>query len=550
MRRKFYFGKEKSILGRSSIVETRVLLREGNSIRENKFSYDKEVSMEKELLYEAKFSLWKKECYYEKEVRSWKRSSIIRRSSIVETRVLLREGSSIRENKFSYDKSLWKKNFFMKQSSLYERKSATMRRKFYFGKPKKKTIFQNSFLRHPKFQDLEKTKKTKRTKKNIISELFLRHPKFQDLEKNKKKQKKKTLFQNSFLRHPKFQDLWKIGFFGFLQDLWKIVFLGFFGFLQDLWKIVFVGFWRKYCRCSSTRICRDHFLWEFHWKITFYLGFGTLISIKHCKTQWFWCVLSGKSHPHEHPFCFFKASKFFGFSQTPRTLDFSLFFCFLKAFKDLNHRSPGFSPSKRRGKNRGPVSDWWCQVWCLVLRSEETPNAWPAGDHGSFLIFRSGFLLVNDIFWALHTKKNLHNTVNSCFSSGLMVAVQGMFLPLKWLQGASLQVFRDLGTRLAPDHLDRAGRFLQSLSLSGTKKNLTNHYNFAKNKANLFVKHRKPKKKHRTSPGELRTPVSPFLRPCWDFYFDPGRAVFYTLMALWKIPISKIKMNIKEIYEY
>ena len=38
-------------------METRVLLREGSSIRENKFSSDKEVSMEKELLYEAKFSL-------------------------------------------------------------------------------------------------------------------------------------------------------------------------------------------------------------------------------------------------------------------------------------------------------------------------------------------------------------------------------------------------------------------------------------------------------------------------------------------------------------
>ena len=62
----------------------------------------------------------------------------------------------------------------MKQTSLYERKSATMRRKFYFGK--QKTIFQNSFLRHPKFQDLEKNKKTKRTKKNIISELFLETP--------------------------------------------------------------------------------------------------------------------------------------------------------------------------------------------------------------------------------------------------------------------------------------------------------------------------------------------------------------------------------------
>ena len=38
-------------------METRVLLREGSSIRENTFSYDKEISMEKELLYEAKCSL-------------------------------------------------------------------------------------------------------------------------------------------------------------------------------------------------------------------------------------------------------------------------------------------------------------------------------------------------------------------------------------------------------------------------------------------------------------------------------------------------------------
>ena len=36
-------------------METRVLLREGSSIRENKFSYDKEISMEKKLLYETFF---------------------------------------------------------------------------------------------------------------------------------------------------------------------------------------------------------------------------------------------------------------------------------------------------------------------------------------------------------------------------------------------------------------------------------------------------------------------------------------------------------------
>ena len=49
-----YIWKETSIIRRSSIVETRVLLREGSSIRENKFSYDKEVSMEKGFLYEVK----------------------------------------------------------------------------------------------------------------------------------------------------------------------------------------------------------------------------------------------------------------------------------------------------------------------------------------------------------------------------------------------------------------------------------------------------------------------------------------------------------------
>ena len=105
----------------------------------------------------------------------------------METRVLLREGSSIRENKFSYDKSLWKKNFFMKQTSLYERKSATMRRKFYF-------------LRHPKFQDLEKTKKTKRTQKNIISELFLETPQIPRPRKNQKK--KKNIISELFLETP------------------------------------------------------------------------------------------------------------------------------------------------------------------------------------------------------------------------------------------------------------------------------------------------------------------------------------------------------------
>ena len=164
----------------------------------------------------------------------------------METRVLLREGCLIRENKFSYDKSLWKKNFFMKQTYLYERKSATMRRKFFFGKPKK-TIFQNSCLRHPKFQDLEKTKKTKRTKTIIISELFLETPQIPRPRKNQKK-KERNIISEFFLETPQIPRPLEnyffcfFCFFGFLQDLWKIVFFCFFGFLQDLWKIVFVGF--------------------------------------------------------------------------------------------------------------------------------------------------------------------------------------------------------------------------------------------------------------------------------------------------------------------
>ena len=67
MEREFYFGKrvlfwkESSIIRRSSTVETRVLLREGSSIRENKLSYDKEVSMEKGFLNEVKLYIFMKE---------------------------------------------------------------------------------------------------------------------------------------------------------------------------------------------------------------------------------------------------------------------------------------------------------------------------------------------------------------------------------------------------------------------------------------------------------------------------------------------------------
>ena len=74
----------------------------------------------------------------------------------------------------------------------------------------KKIIFQNSFLSHSKFQDLQKKKKQK-NQKNNISELFLESPQIPRPGKNQKKPKepKKPIFQNSFWRHPKFQDLEK-----------------------------------------------------------------------------------------------------------------------------------------------------------------------------------------------------------------------------------------------------------------------------------------------------------------------------------------------------
>ena len=73
-------------------------------------------------------------------------------------------------------------------------------------KPKKtcrkhKIIFQNSFLSHPKFQDLEKTKNQKNQK--IFQNSFLSHPKFQDLERTKKtKRTKKTNISELFLETP------------------------------------------------------------------------------------------------------------------------------------------------------------------------------------------------------------------------------------------------------------------------------------------------------------------------------------------------------------
>ena len=153
MRRKFYYGT--SFIMRRKFHNGKTFpLRKGRSI------------MEKELLYEVKFSLWKKECYYEKEVLFWKESSTLR-SSIVEKRVLLREGSSIGENKFSYDKEVsrkftgnsivrrlffcGKKEFYHEEVRLWNKfhsknkvlteNNSIVKRKFYF---EKKTLERNS----------------------------------------------------------------------------------------------------------------------------------------------------------------------------------------------------------------------------------------------------------------------------------------------------------------------------------------------------------------------------------------------------------------------
>ena len=132
-----------------------------------------------------------------------------------------------------------------KENNILEVLGQSLRKQKNLQKTKN-IIFQNSFLSHPEFQDLEKKpKKNKRTKKNNISELFLETPQIPRPGK-KPKQPKKTIFQNSFLRHPKFQDLWKIVFFvffvffGFLQVFVKrleilLFFFVFFGFLQGFW---------------------------------------------------------------------------------------------------------------------------------------------------------------------------------------------------------------------------------------------------------------------------------------------------------------------------
>ena len=82
---------------------------------------------------------------------------------------------------------------------------------------KKKQYFRTLSGDTPNSKTWKKPKKNKRTKKNNISELFLESPQIPRPGKKQKKTKelKKTIFQNSFWRHPKFQDLWKIVFFWF-----------------------------------------------------------------------------------------------------------------------------------------------------------------------------------------------------------------------------------------------------------------------------------------------------------------------------------------------
>ena len=85
----------------------------------------------------------------------------------------------------------------------------------------KKIIFQNSFWRHPKFQDLEKTKKTKRTKQNNISELFLETPQIPGPGKTKKtKRTKKNNISELFLETPQIPRPLENCFFCFFCFFW------------------------------------------------------------------------------------------------------------------------------------------------------------------------------------------------------------------------------------------------------------------------------------------------------------------------------------------
>ena len=86
MKRKFFFGMRVPLYIRgSSIVEKRALLREGNSIAENKFSYDKEVSMDNELFsekeVERKFYCETAVLLWQKGVLSWEGSSVMEQVS-------------------------------------------------------------------------------------------------------------------------------------------------------------------------------------------------------------------------------------------------------------------------------------------------------------------------------------------------------------------------------------------------------------------------------------------------------------------------------------
>ena len=107
MEREFHY-KKKLHCGK------RVLLKEGSSIGENRFSYDKEVSMEKEFFLRRKLNgnsivrllllCGKKEFYHEKEVWLWNRFHS-------KNKVLLRK--IIIKRKFYFEKKALKGKGFL-----------------------------------------------------------------------------------------------------------------------------------------------------------------------------------------------------------------------------------------------------------------------------------------------------------------------------------------------------------------------------------------------------------------------------------------------------
>ena len=95
-------------------METRVLLREGSSIRENKFSYDKEVSMEKELFYEKEnSSIIKRKFYYEKKALKGRGFLFPRK------KLYCGKGNSIMRRTEHHGRENCIKEFFYEKETLY-----------------------------------------------------------------------------------------------------------------------------------------------------------------------------------------------------------------------------------------------------------------------------------------------------------------------------------------------------------------------------------------------------------------------------------------------